>query len=402
MLDQSPQFDVVIVGGGMVGLTLAVLLAKQGKVLAVVDHGTLPHSFDPSREYDARVTAVSPGSKAIFEHVGAWSAMQDKRISPYQAMSVRDVEGEAKINFTCRDLGHPDIGYIVENTVIESSLYEALLRQENVHWKISVTVEKILLRDNCIEATLNNGQVLQAKLLVGADGCHSGVRKLAEIPYSERSYRQHGIVARVQTEYSHQDTAWQWFLGTGPLAFLPLRNNECSIVWSVNDEYADKLMQCSDHEFTRFLTEASDSSLGKVSPRSGRTSFPLISGQAETMLRPRIALAGDAAHVLHPLAGQGANLGFTDVAVLAEVLANTQRDIGSYRVLRKYERARVGEARVMQCAMDVFVAAFGSGSRSVITARSYALNAGNRIQPIKRFFMRRAMGLNRDRPAFAR
>lgn len=402
MPDRSAQFDVVIVGAGMVGLTLAALLAKQSKVLAVVDHRIPPPDFEPGQRYDARVTAISPGSKAIFEHVNAWPAIQSKRISPFQAMFVWDSEGEAKISFVCSDVNYSNIGYIVENTVIRSSLHEVLLGQEEVHWKTPMTVEKVLLRDDCIETTLNDGQVLQAKLLIGADGCRSDVRKLAGIPYSERRYRQHGIIARVQTEYPHQATAWQWFLNTGPLAFLPLCNNECSIVWSANDEYASKLMKCSDHEFGHALTEASNSNLGKVSLRSERTSFPLISGQAETMLRPRIALAGDAAHALHPLAGQGANLGFTDAAVLADVLANTRRDIGSYRILRKYERARAGETRIMQYTMDVFVMAFGSSSRPVITARNFALNTADRIQPMKRFFMRRAMGLNKDRPAFAR
>ena len=401
MPDKSLQVDVVIVGAGMVGLTLAALLAKQGKTIAIVDHNA-PPEFKPNQEYDVRVTAVSPGSRAIFEHVDAWSPMQKKRVTPYDAMFVWDVAGTAEINFSSRDLNYPHLGYIVENVVIQSSLHEVLLKQNNVHWQISSTIEKVTPHDGNVEIVLKDKKVLQAKLLIGADGRHSSVRQFARIQYLEKSYRQHGIVARVQTEYPHQNTAWQCFLDTGPLAFLPLCNSECSIVWSASDKYADELMQLDKDEFAQRLTEASDMRFGKVLPCSERASFPLVSGQAETMLRPRIALVGDAAHALHPLAGQGANLGFTDVAVLADVLVNTQHDIGSYKVLRKYERARVGEARVMQCAMDVFVTTFGASSKPVITARNFALHTVDRMQPIKRFFMRHAMGLNKDRPVFAR
>lgn len=401
MPDQSLQVDIIIVGAGMVGLALAALLAKQNKTLAIVDRST-PPKFEPNQEYDARVTAVSPGSRAIFEHIDVWPAMQNKRVAPYDAMFVWDAAGKAKINFASRDVGHPNLGYIVENIIIQSSLYEALLEQKNIHWRIPAAVEKVLLHDDHVEIATNDKQVLQARLLIGADGCHSSVRKFAEVQYLEKSYRQHGIVARVRTEYPHRDTAWQCFLSTGPLAFLPLHNGECSIVWSANDKYADELMKCSDREFESMLTKASDLQFGNVSLCSKRASFPLVSGRAETMIRPRVALAGDAAHALHPLAGQGANLGFTDAAVLADVLANTERDIGSYKVLRRYERARVGEVQVMQYAMDLFVAIFGSGSKPVIAARNFALNTANHIQPIKRFFMRHAMGLNKDRPVFAR
>ena len=328
--------------------------------------------------------------------------MQAKRITPFNRMVVWDAVEDAKINFSASDIQHENLGHIVENLVIQTSLHEALQPQTNINWFVPVVIGNVLTREDHIEVVLDNDQVLTAKLLVGADGRRSSVRKFANINYSEKSYQQQGIVARVQTEHPHEDTAWQRFLSTGPLALLPLNNGECSIVWSVNDEEANELMELGEHEFAQALTKASGLHLGNISLCSKRATFPLVSGQAESMVQPRIALVGDAAHALHPLAGQGANLGFTDAAILAEVLAQTEREIGSVKVLRKYERARVGETQVMQRAMDAFVAAFSSTSTPVITARNYALNAANRIQPIKKYFMKQAMGLSKNRPGFAR
>ena len=401
MSKQTLQVDVVFVGAGMVGLTLANLLTMQGKTLAIIDRSDAPE-FDFNQPYDSRVTAVSPGSKAIFEYVDAWSSTQKKRVTAFDSMVVWDAGGSAKINFSAHDTNHANLGYIVENVVIQSSLHEILQQQENVHWLVPAAVGNVVVHDEYIEVVLDNNQVVTAKLLVGADGHRSSVRKFAEISYAEKEYQQQGIVARVQTQHAHQSTAWQCFLSTGSLAFLPLNNGECSIVWSVSDEYANELMELGKHEFAQALTRASDLQLGNVSLCSKRASFPLVSGQAEAMVQPRIALVGDAAHALHPLAGQGANLGFTDAAVLADVLDNTERDIGSYKVLRKYERARVGETQIMQRAMDAFVATFGSDAAAVITARNLALNTADRIQPLKKFFMIHAMGLNKDRPVFAR
>jgi len=401
MPDKDLNFDVVIVGAGMVGLTLANLLLKQGESIAIIDQ-IGPPGFDSSQDYDARVTAVSPGSKAIFEYIDVWKLMQSKRISPFNSMFVWDELSNAKIHFHSRDVSEPNLGYIVENVVIQSSLYECLKQQDHVHWCLSSSVSDIQQHEDYIEIELINQQKLKANLLVGADGQHSSVRNFAQLAYSEKSYQQKGIVARVQTETLHQDTAWQRFLSTGPLAFLPLNNGECSIVWSAHDNYADELMGLDDIEFSKKISQASDYQLGNVSLRSQRATFPLLSGQVDSMVQSRIALVGDAAHAIHPLAGQGANLGFTDTAVLVDVLAKTEKDIGSYKVLRKYERTRAGEMQIMQRAMDTFVTAFGSTSSSVITARNVALNAADKFQPLKRFFMRHAMGLNKGRPVFAR
>lgn len=407
--------DVVITGAGMVGLTLANLLAKQGKSIAIIDRNQVA-AFKENQEVQSRVTAVSPGSQAIFEYVGAWSAMQEKRVSPFTNMHVWDEEGDSNIQFNASDMGRNNLGHIVENFVIQTSLHEALQQQSNVEWFLPEHIRKVNTFKDHVEVELESGAVISAKLLVGADGGRSTVRNLAEIAYHEKSYQQMGLVALVETEQPHENTAWQRFLSTGPLALLPLNsgaknypktnkpsnNNQCSIVWSVSEDYADELMKLNEHEFADALTQASDMQLGSITLTSKCAAFPLISGQAESMVQPRVALVGDAAHALHPLAGQGANLGFTDAAVLADVLEQTERDIGSLKVLRKYERARVGETQIMQTAMDSFVAAFGSSNQAMVTARNAALRTADSIQPVKKFFMKHAMGLSKDRPTYAR
>ena len=410
MTEQHLTVDVVITGAGMVGLTLANLLAKQGKSVAVIDRSEIP-VFEEQQAYQSRVTAVSPGSQAIFEYVHAWSAMQAKRVTPFQHMRVWDEEDNSRenagVHFNASDMSRRCLGHVVENAVIQSSLHEILQQHENVEWLLPEHISKVTIFEDHAEVQLQSGAMVSAKLVVGADGGRSTIRNLAEITYTEKSYQQKGLVALVETEHSHQHTAWQRFLSTGPLALLPLgdekeNNKLCSIVWSVSEDYADELMKLNEHEFADALTQASDMQLGNLTLKSKCAAFPLISGQSDSMVQPRIALVGDAAHALHPLAGQGANLGFTDAAVLADVLEKAQRDLGSLKVLRKYERARVGETQIMQSAMDAFVAAFGSSNSAVVSARNAALRSADSMQPVKKFFMKHAMGLSQDRPTYAR
>ncbi len=403
---KSIEVDIVIVGAGMVGLTLANLLSKQGKSIAIVDRNEVV-GFEANQAYQSRVTAVSPGSQAIFEYVHAWSAMQVKRVAPFEHMHVWDEQGDSNIHFNAHDLDRNNLGHIVENIVIQSSLHEILQQQKEVEWLLPEHINKIIIFQDHAEVELESGTVISTKLVVGADGGRSTVRNFAEISYKEKNYQQTGLVALVESEHSHNNTAWQRFLSTGPLALLPLgsdieKNHLCSIVWSVSEDYADELMKLNEHEFADALTQASEMQLGNLTLKSKCVAFPLISGQAERMVQSRIALVGDAAHALHPLAGQGANLGFTDAAVLADVLEQAQRDIGSLKVLRKYERARVGETQIMQSAMDAFVAAFGSSNDAMVAARNMALRTADSIQPVKKYFMKHAMGLSKDRPSYAR
>ena len=405
MTNKHLYFDVVITGAGMVGLTLANLLCKQGKSVAVIDRNQIA-TFEQDRPIEARVTAVSPGSQAIFDYVGAWVKMQNKRVSPFTEMHVwdeaRNSKKKGQIHFSAKDGQYENLGHIVENFVIQSSLYETLQQDYKVEWLLSEHINKIITHTTYSEVILESGKQISTKLVVGADGRRSIIRNLSGISYIEKSYQQMGLVALVETELPHQQTAWQRFLTTGPLALLPLSNGQCSIVWSVSNDYADELMKLNEHEFADALTQASELQLGAITLKSKCAAFPLSSGHAESMVLSRIALVGDAAHALHPLAGQGANLGFTDVAVLADILENTSRDIGTLKVLRKYERARVGETKVMQKAMDAFVATFGSSAETIVNARNRALQTADTLTPIKRFFMTHAMGLKKDRPTYAR
>lgn len=405
MTSEHLTVDVVITGAGMVGLTLANLLVQQGKSIAVIDRNQIA-IFEDDHPYEARVTAVSPGSQAIFEHVHAWQCMQTKRVSAFTDMHVWDEACNSNIHFNADELQRNNLGHIVENIVIQSSLHEALQQQSNIEWLLEEHISKVVVHQDHAEVTLESGKVIHTKLVVGADGGRSIIRNLAGIAYHEKSYQQMGLVALIETEQPHQQTAWQRFLSTGPVALLPLGMDEdskqCSIVWSVNEDYADELIKLSEHEFANALTQASEMQLGNLILKSKCAAFPLISGQADSMVQNRIALVGDAAHALHPLAGQGANLGFTDAAVLADVLKNTDRDIGSIKVLRKYERARVGETQIMQKAMDGFVAAFGSTNQAMVAVRNVALRTADSFQPIKKFFMTHAMGLSKDRPTYAR
>jgi len=401
MTAEHLNVDVVITGAGMVGLTLANLLSKHGKSIAIVDRSEVG-AFKENQDYQSRVTAVSPGSQAIFEYVGAWSAMQAKRVSPFTDMHVWDEGGSADIHFNANDIQRSNLGHIVENFVIQTSLYEVLRQKSNVKWFLPEHISNVIVLQDHAEVELDSGTVISAKLVVGADGGRSTIRNLAEITYTEKSYQQMGLVALVETERPHENTAWQRFLSTGPLALLPLDSGRCSIVWSVSEDYADELMKLNEHEFADALTQASNMQLGNITLKSNCAAFPLVSGQADSMVQPRIALVGDAAHALHPLAGQGANLGFTDAAVLADVLEYAERDIGSLKILRKYERARVGETQIMQSAMDAFMAAFGSKNNAMVTARNVALRTADSIQPVKKFFMKHAMGLSKDRPTYAR
>ena len=398
--------DIIIVGAGMSGLTLANLLARQGSSLAVVDR-VLPADFDHLQPSHPRVTAVSPGSKSIFEYTGTWSGMKEKRVREFNKMVVWDEGSTAKIKFFAEDIAQPYLGYIVENNIIQSSLYEVLRKISGIQWYVPGSVKSVYSDGHAIDVTLTDKRALRAKLLVGADGSRSTVRHLAGISYAQMPYHQLGIVAKVHTELPHDNTAWQRFLKTGPLALLPVgddeEHHECSIVWSADSEYATRLMRMEDCNFEQEVTRASGQQLGKITLKSERASFPLASGQAKDMVKPHVALIGDAAHTIHPLAGQGANLGFTDVAVLADILAGSRRDLGSYRALRAYERARKGEIHVMQRAMEAFAAVFSSTSSPAIVARGTALSLADHILPLKRFFMKHAMGLSSNgRPVFAR
>ncbi|MGB1310289.1 MAG: UbiH/UbiF/VisC/COQ6 family ubiquinone biosynthesis hydroxylase [Leucothrix sp.] len=391
MSGQAKMFDAVIVGAGIVGATLAALLGREGKRIALVEART-PTIFDIDAPFDLRVSAINRASQLAFQGVGAWEAMLAKRAHAYDAMCVWDEAGTGEIRFEANEVGLPSLGHIIENKAIQASLLEAVDSYETVSVLCPSRVVSVDAAQKQV-ITLDSGEQLIAPLLVGADGPSSMVRALAGIDQSREDYGQKGLVTVIKTEYGHQDTAWQRFLASGPLALLPLHSGYSSIVWSLPSDQADRYLKTPIAEFCRLLSEASAHRLGAVLEVGERAAFPLLGSQASAYIRSGVALVGDAAHTIHPLAGQGVNLGIKDAVVLAEVLSTlSPRDWGSYKQLRRYERARQGENVLAMKAMEGFSVLFGHNAQLVKLARNTGLNVFNSMPRVKQQIMQHAMG----------
>ncbi|AOU96905.1 2-octaprenyl-3-methyl-6-methoxy-1,4-benzoquinol hydroxylase [Acidihalobacter yilgarnensis] len=376
----TAHYEVVVVGGGMVGTALARALGRQGRRVALIE-AHKPQPWHVDEDYDLRVSAINRASQHLFEHLGAWSGMRARRVSAYRRMHVWDAGGAGAISFDAAEIGEPDLGHIVENRVIQEALGEGL---EGVAQYCPVALEAMTIDGTQVRLLLTDGIELSAALVVGADGAHSRVRALAGIEREERPYGQKAIVTTLSTERSHQDTAWQRFLSTGPVALLPLADGRCSLVWSADTAVADGLMALSDDDFRLELGRATALCLGCVTEIGARAAFPLVGSRVRPYVRPRIALVGDAAHTIHPLAGQGVNLGFMDVAALAGVLGGTRREVGGLRVLRAYERARRAENEGAMRVMEGFKQVFGSGLPGLAWLRGQGLALAGGIPPLKR------------------
>jgi 2-polyprenylphenol 6-hydroxylase len=397
------DYDVVIVGAGIVGATLACALAVSKLRIAIIEH-ELPVSA-PTGDYDLRVSAISPGSRVILDGVGALAGMAEERICPVDEMHVWDAGGTGAIHFDSADIGEPHLAYIIENNAIRAALTKRIGRYSNVRLCCPRDVDTIDVTDSRVELRLTDGTQVSARVVVGADGPRSRVRQQAGIDLTAWGYAQQGIVATVATEQSHANTAWQRFLPTGPLAFLPLADGRCSIVWSVDSEQADILLAHDDREFVEALATAFGDRLGAIVSTSKRIAFPLQRAHAKRYVDSRIALIGDAAHTVHPLAGQGVNLGLMDAAVLAEVLLEADgagRDVGSVSVLRRYERWRKGDNLAMLAVTDGLKRLFGNSTEAMARVRNLGLDVTDSIRPVKNMFMRRAAGLDGDLPRLAR
>jgi len=393
-MSEKPQpFDIVIIGAGIVGATLASLLAKTKCSIAVVEP-TLAKPFTADSDFELRVSAISRASQRALDSAGAWQGIVDKRAHPYQAMHVWDQGGSGEIHFDARDVGEPDIGCIVENTVIQASLFDVLQESANIQLFCPSKLISMVQMNDLHTVTLDTGEKLQSRLVIGADGPRSPVRELAGLSVSREDYGQKGLVAVVKTEQSHQDTAWQRFLAGGPLALLPLDKGYSSIVWSLPADIADRLLTLDDDDFKQQLAEAFEFKLGNVTELGPRAAFPLVGSHAERYVASGVALLGDAAHTIHPLAGQGVNLGIKDAVALADLLLPLPtREWGNFKRLRQYERARKGDNLVTLKAMEGFKLLFGHRSSIVKQARNRGLNIFNAMPAVKKEIMRKAMGL---------
>ena len=300
----SRRFDVIIAGGGMVGAALACALGQGGLRVAVIEPRE-PEPFTPEQDYGLRVSALSIASQHIMENLGVWQQLQNWRVSPYERMSVWDAGGAGKIEFDVSETGERVLGYIVENALIQRALFEACDQEENIQWFCPANLQGFVADKDEVIVTLDTGEILLAQLIVGADGANSKVRELADIKLQSRDYHQQAIVVNVGTALAHGGTARQRFLPDGILAFLPLEDGRCSIVWSSETARSEYLMELNDDAFTAELGEMFEYALGEVTSVTKRAAFPLTGRHVETYIKPRVALVGDAAHTIHPLAGQG-------------------------------------------------------------------------------------------------
>ena len=391
MSEITSRYDILIVGGGMVGLALANLLNDSGLKIGVVE------KFEPkavSDEIDIRVSAINRASVDIFKAIGAWPEMA-ARAGVYHDMHVWDSSGAGMIHFDSAEVGLDALGYIIENTVIQQALQRRAEQAENIDWLCPVSISSIRLGEEWQQLQLEDGRALQARLIVGADGSRSQVRAAANIEFERISYGQQAIVCTVETEQPHDETAWQCFTPDGPLAFLPLMNGESSIVWSLEESKVDAMLALDDESFCRELEQAFEYQLGSVKLASPRAAFPLGHGHVNQYVQQGLALVGDAAHNIHPLAGQGANLGFLDAACLAEIIkqAHTaRRQWYALHTLRKYERARKGENRLMESSMTAFKLLFSNDDPLLSAVRNAGLVMVDQAPIIKNQFLRHAMG----------
>lgn len=408
-LKSSADFDVLIIGGGMVGAVLSVALQQAGFRIGLVE-AERPAAFDAMGDYDLRVSAISPASRTLLDNLGLWDAVADSRISPYRGMRVWDADGHAKLEFEHTALGLPELGHIVENNLIVDSAWAAIGNTGgNTRGGVQVfcpaKLTDIAVHSDYAEAFLDDGNVLTAQLIVGAEGAGSPVRNYAGIRTTGWAYGQRCTVGSVTTELSHQAIAWQRFLPTGPVAFLPLADGSCSLAWHANEPLARELAELDDADFCMRLTQASGGVLGEITGIGKHAAFPLRLMHADEYVRPRIALAGDAAHVLHPMAGQGVNLGLLDVAVLTEVLERGHkagRDLGDLVLLKRYQRARKTDNLLMMAATDGIKRLFGTDTPLSARLRDRSIAAAESFTPLKQIMIRQAAGMTGDQPRLLR
>ena len=387
----------------MVGAALACALAQRDFSVALLEAREPAFDWDPAG-HDLRVSAITRASQRLLQNLGAWQAMLDERATPYQQMHVWDRAGFGEIHFDAADLAEPDLGHIVENRVIVRALWE-LLEGSRTEVLVPVRLAALDLSDGGAVLALDDGRTLNAGLVVGADGARSQVRELAGIESRGQPYDQHAVVATVRAELGNRSTAWQRFMRDGPLALLPLEQDLFSIVWSTAPNEAERLCALPEDEFNTLLTEASESRLGRLTLQGARAAFPLRLQHAEQYVLPGLALVGDAAHVIHPLAGQGVNLGFLDAGALVDALiAGRERGRmpGALATLRRYERTRKGHNTATQLAMDAFKHLFSNDSSVLSLARNLGLGAAGRLTPLRRLFERVALGQGLELPTLSR
>jgi ubiquinone biosynthesis UbiH/UbiF/VisC/COQ6 family hydroxylase len=381
--------DVIIVGGGLVGASLAAALKHSGLSLALVESQPLP-ALDAG--WDSRIYAISPGSRQFLEQSGTWALLDAQRIAPVEKMRVFGDTG-AELDFSAYQMGVPELACIVEGGALQRALWQVLQAQDNLALLQPARCESLTLTEDNAELSLQDGRRLNAKLVVGADGGNSWVRQQAGIHAAPVAYRQHGVVANFACTVPHRGIAHQWFQSDGILALLPLPDNHVSMVWSVSAERAAQLLALAPDELCDQVAVAAKNTLGELRLVTPAASFPLQMLSLKNIAAPRIALVGDAAHNMHPLAGQGVNTGFRDVRQLAEILLarGAQTDCGAAQLLRRYERNRKEDIYVMQTVTYGLKHLFNNTDPLLRALRNSGLSLTNQLAPLKKLLVRHAL-----------
>jgi 2-polyprenylphenol 6-hydroxylase len=396
-------FDITIIGAGLVGASLALAIAQgdAGKKIRirVIDSSEASELF-AGENFDPRVVALTQASQNFLTELGIWSEIIQQRACAYSQMHVWDGEGTSSIHFDAAEVGSAHLGHIVENSVALNALQKKLAEYSNIDFVRSASLIALHQHESSIELELANGERLLTQLLVGADGAQSRVRDLANFGTREWNYGHKALVTTVQTEMPHQFTAWQRFMHTGPLAFLPLPDvngkHFCSIVWSAEENLADQLMAMNDQKFCGTLASAFEHKLGRILHSSQRFVYPLRQRHAKDYIQPQIVLVGDAAHNIHPLAGQGVNLGFLDANVLACEISRAQQrglPLSDFSILRRYQRQRKSHNLGMMTAMEGFKQLFAHRSLTVNWLRNVGMNKLDSLSAIKKLIIQQAMGM---------
>jgi 2-octaprenyl-3-methyl-6-methoxy-1,4-benzoquinol hydroxylase/2-octaprenylphenol hydroxylase len=391
---RAPALDVAVVGGGMVGVAAALALARAGFSTALLE-AQAPAPWSADAEVDLRVVGLAPSSIALLDDLDVWTSIHRARSGSYGHMHVWDAESGAAIDFDAASEGRDTLGHIVENSLVQWTLWQAL-EAAGVRRLCPIRVQGFEAREDRVQLDLADGESLTAGLLVATDGAASPLRQLAGIGTRGRDYAQRAVVAHVVTERPHENTAWQRFLRSGPLALLPLGDGRSSLVWSLPEAEAQRVLALDDQAFLDELGLASDFRLGRMLATTKRAAFPLKLQLAERYQADRFVLLGDAAHAVHPLAGQGVNLGLRDVTELRDTLLaarNAGRDIGAAHVLRRYARRRRSADTLDALGFDALARVYAWQSPPLVAARGAGVRLLDRLVPLKRRLSEHAAGL---------
>ncbi len=390
----SKKYDVVIIGGGLVGASLAAALQHSGLSLALIEAGAAPALNDSTLtdDWDSRIYAISPGSRCFLEQSGAWALLDHSRIAPVEEMRVFG-DTDSKLEFSAYQMGVPELACILENRLLQHALWQVLQKQENLDFLHPARCTALTFSAEAAELTLDDGRVLQSNLIVGADGRNSWVRNQAGISAAPVDYQHHGVVANFSCELPHRGIAHQWFHPDGILALLPLPGNRVSMVWSVKPEKSAALLALPHDELCSQVALAAHHRLGELKMITPAAAFPLRLLTLPSISANRVALIGDAAHNMHPLAGQGVNTGFRDAQQLAQLLLDRGgcTDCGDAQLLRRYDRKRREDIYTMQATTYGLKNLFCNDDPLLRTLRNIGLNATNKIVPLKKLLMQHAL-----------